>query len=189
MNEHSNIDAQLDAALSALLFSPVAVGATYGPVAWVDGGLRPDIDELTRRLTVIEKQITRLGESDLQRVYGRNETRWIYAYGRNTNAFFLSVNVQAASFTRPYLTLQPYQSQFVVGFNLEDGATISLLRAIAASQSLLLHFDPVPEWVKHYHRSASMRGAETTVRVGFNSCGPSPSGFPPGECCPHAGAA
>jgi hypothetical protein len=148
MNEHSNIDAQLDAALSALLFLPVAVGATYGPVVWVDGGLRPDIDELTRRLTVIEKQITRLGESDLQRVYGRNETRWIYAYGRNANAFFLSVNVQAASFTRPYLTLQPYQSQFVVGFNLEDGATISLLRAIAASQSLLLHFDPVPEWVK-----------------------------------------
>jgi len=34
-----------------------------------------------------------------------------------------------------------------VSFNLEDGATISLLRSIAASQSLLLHFD-LPEWVK-----------------------------------------
>jgi len=148
MNEPSDIDAQLAGALPALLWLPVAVGATYGPVVWVDGGQRPDIDELTRRLTAIEKQITQLGEFGLQRVYGRNETRWIYAYGRYANAFFLSVNVKAGSFTRPDLTLQPYQGQFVVSFNLEDGATISLLRSIAASQSLLLRFDPVPEWVK-----------------------------------------
>jgi hypothetical protein len=148
MNEPSGIDAQLVGALPALLWLPVAVGATYGPVVWVDGGQRPDIDELTRRLTAIEKQITQLGEFEIQRVYGRKETRWIYAYGRYANAFFLSVDVKAGSFTRPDLTLQPYQSQFVVSFNLEDGATISLLRSIAASQSLLLHFDPVPKWVK-----------------------------------------
>jgi len=171
MNEPSAIDAQLAGALPALLWLPVAVGATYGPVVWVDGCQRPDIDELTRRLTAIEKQLTQLGEFELQRVYGRNETRWIYAYGRYANAFFLSVDVKAGSFTRPDLTLQPYQSQFVVSFNLEDGATISLLRSIAASQSLLLHFDPYPNGSRHYLRSASMRGAETTVRAGFNSCG------------------
>ncbi len=74
--------------------------------------------------------------------------RWIYAYGRDANAFFLSVVVKAGSFIRPDLTPQPYQGQFVVSFNLEDRATIPLLRSIAASQSLLLHFDPVPEWAR-----------------------------------------
>jgi len=107
ISEHSDIDTQLDTALPALLFLPVAVGETYGPVVWVDGGQRPDIDELTRQLTAIEKRITRLGEFGLQRVYGRNETRWIYAYGRYANAFFLSVNVKAGSFTRPDLTCSP----------------------------------------------------------------------------------
>ena len=148
MSEHSDIDIQLDTALPALLFLPVAVGSSFGPVVWVDGGQRSDIHALIRRLAVIEKQITQLGEFELQRVYGRNETRWIYAYGRYANAFFLSVDVKAGSLTRPDLTLQPYQGQFVVSFNLEDRATISLLRSIAASQSLLLHFDPVPEWIK-----------------------------------------
>ncbi len=67
MNEPSAIDAQLAGALPALLWLPVAVGATYGPVVWVDGCQRPDIDELTRRLTAIEKQLTQLGEFELQR--------------------------------------------------------------------------------------------------------------------------
>ena len=148
MSEQNTSDVQLELALPALMFLPVAVGTSYGPVVWVGSGQRPDLDELTARLALIEKQLPRLSEPELQRVYGQNVTRWIYAYGRFANAFFLSVSVQAGSFTRPVFTLQPYQSQFLVSFNLEDSATISLLHAIVASQSLLLHFDSVPEWVK-----------------------------------------
>ena len=165
MHEHSTSDVSLESALPALMFLPVAVGASYGPVVWVESGHRPDLDELTERLVLIEKHITRLSEPELQRVYGRTVTRWIYAYGRNANAFFLSVGLQAGSFIRPDLTLQAYQGQFVVSFNLEDSATISLLRAIVASQSLLLHFDPVPEWVKRLPPlSLDMRGRDYSTR-------------------------
>lgn len=58
--------------LLALQCLPAAVGATYGPVVWVDDSSR---------------------EFELPRAYGKIETRWVYA-------FFLLVNLQAASFTR-----------------------------------------------------------------------------------------
>lgn len=36
-----------------------------------------------------------------------------------------------------------------MSFNVDDVATVALLRSLVSPRSLLLHFDEVPEWVRH----------------------------------------
>ena len=49
----------------------------------------------------------------------------------------------------PFLDLKAQQVNFLLGFNVQQDATITLLRAVVESKTLLLHFSAVPPWVTH----------------------------------------
>ena len=139
---------QLDSALPAVFCLPVAVGYTFGPIVWVENDGRPDVRDLQARLASVGTYFSQFNEFELRRIYGKIEVRWIYAFGKHANAFFLWTRIQAPSFERPFVTLPAFQAELAVSFNLDDPATLALLRSIVASRTILIHFDEVPTWVK-----------------------------------------
>jgi hypothetical protein len=140
--------AQLDTALPAVLSLPVAIGTAFAPVVWVDATERPDVRDLQARLSSVGEHFSQFSEFELRRIYGKIEVRWIYAFGRETNAFFLWVKIQVPSFERSFLALPAFHMEVAFSFNVDDPATVALLRSIVQSRNLLLHFDEVPEWVR-----------------------------------------
>jgi hypothetical protein len=140
--------AQLDTALPAVLSLPVAIGTAFAPVVWVDATGRPDVQELQARLSSVGEHFSQFSEFELRRIYGKTLVRWIYAFGKETNAFFLWVKIQFPSFERSYLTLPPFHMEQALSFNVDDPATVALLRSIVQSRSVLLRFEEVPQWVR-----------------------------------------
>jgi hypothetical protein len=140
--------AQLDTALPAVLSLPVAIGTAFAPVVWVDAAGRPDARELQARLSSVGEHFAQLSEADLRSIYGETEVRWIYAFGRKRNAFFLWGKIQSPAFARSFLTLSAFHLELAISFNVDDPATVALLRGVVLSRSVLLRFEEVPEWVR-----------------------------------------
>jgi hypothetical protein len=166
MKREQSIDELLRRALPAILHMQVTPGDTSLPVVWVDGTGQPDLRALNRRLLTIGEHHARLDAVERLAIYGLSEVQWIYAYRGDTSVFFLRVLVQMPAFACPFLTLEAFQTQFVIAFGLNDAPTIVLLRAIADSQFLLLHFDATPEWVGNPPPgSRSVLGSEHAARI------------------------
>jgi hypothetical protein len=147
MKSEQTIDELIRSALPAILYLQVTAEDTSAPVAWVDGTGRPDLSALTGRLLTIGDQYAHLDTVERESIYGLSEVQWMYVYRADASVFFLRVQVQMPTFARPFLELAAFQTQFVIAFGVNDDPTIALLRAIADSHSLMLHFDATPEWV------------------------------------------
>jgi hypothetical protein len=175
MKNEQSIDELLRGALPVILYMQVTTENTSAPVAWADGTGRSDLRALTERLLTIGEQYARLDAAERVGIYGQCEVQWMYAYRADTSAFFLRVQVQMPAFARPFLELAAFQTQFVVAFGLNDDPAVALLRALADSRSLVLHFDAVPEWVGNpLPRSRNVLGREYAehirqlLRTGFS---------------------
>jgi hypothetical protein len=147
-NEESALAYQLDAALPVVLTLPVAIGYAFASVVWVDSNGRQDVLDLQARLSSVGAHLSQFNEFELHRIYGKTQVHWIYAFGRKANAFFLWIKIQVPSFERLWLTLPAFQAEVTISFNVDDPATVALLRSLVVSRNLLLHFDDVPEWVR-----------------------------------------
>jgi hypothetical protein len=150
MNEQEEraLAAQIDTALPAVLSLPVSVGYTFAPVVWVDSHRRPDVQVLQARLASVGEHFGQLNEFELRRIYGKIEVRWIYAFGKQTNAFFLWARIQVPSFERPFVRLPALQVELAFSFNVDDPPTVALLRSLADCRSMFVQFAEVPDWVR-----------------------------------------
>jgi hypothetical protein len=152
MNEEEQraLAAQLDTALPAVLSLPVVIGPTLAQaqVVWVESAGRPDMLNLQARLSSVGAHFSQFSEFELRRIYGKTEVRWVYAFGKHANAFFLWIKIQTPSFARPFLTLPALQAELAISFNVADPPTVALLRSLVQCRSLFLHFDEVPAWVR-----------------------------------------
>jgi hypothetical protein len=161
MPEQPDSNTRLTEALVLRWFLPVMVDAEYAPLVWVDPARRQDVLALEHRALAVGEQITELTPPEVLAVYGQTVTQWVYHFGQDVIAFFLSVQVDAPAFAHASLDLKALQVQFVLGFNVAQKATVALLQAIVKSRSLLLHFSAVPDWVPQMPPLSSGRSRRT----------------------------
>ena len=157
--EERNLASQIDAALPAVMALPLVISSVITSVVWVESEGRQDILNMQTRLSLLGAHFSQLNELELRRIYGQTGVRWIYAFGKQRNAFFLWIKTQVPSFERPFLTLPALQAELVISFNVDDPSTVALLRSIVGSRSMFVQFAEVPNWVRQLPPlSSGLRG-------------------------------
>jgi hypothetical protein len=181
MKQQNQSQRVLAKALVLTSYMPIMVDTAYAPLLWADPRQEQEILNLAERARTIGKQITSLNFLELLALYGDIQTEWTYHYGRDFQVFFLSVQIDAPPSEKMLPPLAALKSSFVLAFDLRQQTAITLLKAIIASKSVLVHFSQVPSWVSHLpslstgrsfdegHAQENVHLVRTAVPLGFTS--------------------
>ena len=147
MDDNTHLPIPLaETALTLTWHLPVSIDQMMMPIVWVHTAHRSDLHELEQRMRTISTM--QQAPEALQALSGQATMQWIAQQRRQQPALFLSVRLDLPVSAEIDLPLAGQQVHFVLKFSPLQPATRALLKTMRQSQRLLLHFTPVPEWVR-----------------------------------------